>query len=361
MDGGRRMLRIEGLSLSLGEFRFFGLDISVETGEYCIILGPTGAGKTILLETIAGIYQPDAGRILLDGRDITRELPELRGIGMVYQDYMLFPHMTVLENITFGLRQRGVPKAERGRVAAEVAEMLGILPLLDRFSSTLSGGEQQRTAIARALVLRPRVLLLDEPLSALDTVTRERLRRELKEIHARTGVTILHITHHFEDIYALADRVVVMRDGCVAQEGTPEMILRKPASDFIASFTGMENVFSGTAVCCGEGMAEVVVLGVSIFAVTNLCGEVRVGVRPEDLIVSSERFSSSALNSLEGMVCAVVENGAYSKIHVNCGGVAFVAALTRQSVERMALVPGIFVWVTFKAAAVHVFSAPLRV
>lgn len=170
------MLMIEGLSLSLGEFRFFGLDISVEMGKYCIILGPTGAGKTILLETIAGIYQPDAGRILLEGRDITRDPPEFRGMGMVYQDYMLFPHLTVLENITFGLRQRGVPKAEREEEAEKAAEMQGIFPRLDRFSSTLSGGEQQRTAIARALVLRPRVLLLDEPLSALDTVTRNRLR-----------------------------------------------------------------------------------------------------------------------------------------------------------------------------------------
>ena len=235
------MLEISALALTLGGFRFTDLSVSVADGEYCIILGPTGAGKTILLETIAGIHRPGKGRIVLDGTDITDAPPERRGIGMVYQDYMLFPHMTVRENIGFGLRQRDVPKAERDVIAGSIAERLSIAHLLDRYPATLSGGEQQRTAIARALVLRPRVLLLDEPLSALDTVTRDRLRREIKEIHARTGIMILHITHHFEDIYALADRVVVMKDGAVAQEGPPETILRKPASDFIANFTGADN------------------------------------------------------------------------------------------------------------------------
>ncbi len=351
------MLRIENLSLSLGEFRFSGLNISVATGEYCVILGPTGAGKTILLETIAGIYQPDAGRILLDAQDITREKPELRGIGMVYQDYMLFPHLTAGENIMFGLLQRKMPKDARESIAREAAEMLGILPLFDRYPATLSGGEQQRTAIARALVLNPRVLLLDEPLSALDTVTRERLRRELKGIHARTGVTILHITHHFEDMFALADRVVVMRDGCVAQEGTPEMILRRPASDFVAGFTGMENVFSGNAVCCGEGMMEVAVGSVHMFAAGEVFGSVRVGIRPEDLILSRERFSSSARNSLAGVVREIFASGALSKIGVDCDGVILVAALTRQSTEQLGLVVGVRVWVTFKATAVHVFPS----
>lgn len=356
MDGVRSMLEISGLSLSLGDFRFTDLNVSVAAGEYCIILGPTGAGKTILLETIAGIHQPDAGRIVLDGTDITDAPPETRGIGMVYQDYMLFPHMTVRENIGFGLRQRKMPKIDRDTTAGTIAETLGIAHLLDRYPATLSGGEQQRTAIARALVLSPRVLLLDEPLSALDTVTRDRLRREIKEIHAKTGVTILHITHHFEDIYALADRVVVMKDGTVAQEGTPETILRRPASDFIAQFTGMENLFSGFAVLDDTGTAEILVGDVLLYAATDLSGTVRVGIRPEDLILSPEPLSSSARNSLPGTVTGVAENGIYAKIQVNCGSdLLLSAALTRQSVERLGLSPGTRVWVTFKATAVHVF------
>ncbi|HJK00360.1 MAG TPA: ATP-binding cassette domain-containing protein [Methanocorpusculum sp.] len=350
------MLEISGLTLSLGEFRFTDLSVSVANGEYCIILGPTGAGKTILLETIAGIHSPDKGQIFLDGADITNAPPEQRGIGMVYQDYMLFPHMTVKENIGFGLRQRGVPKGERDTAAETMAKTLGIAHLLDRYPATLSGGEQQRTAIARALVLNPRVLLLDEPLSALDTVTRDRMRREIKEIHRKTGVTILHITHHFEDIYALADRVVVMKDGEVAQEGTPETILRRPASDFIANFTGMENLFSGTAVCNEDGTAELSVGSVKLFAATDLTGQVRIGIRPEDLILSTKPLDSSARNSLPGTVTGIAENGIYSKISVECGDeMVLTAALTRQSVERLKLHTGAEVWVTFKATAVHVF------
>ncbi len=348
------MLEIQNLSLHLGEFHFENLSIRVETGEYCIILGPTGAGKTILLETIAGIHHPDNGSILLDGRDITSLVPEKRGIGMVYQDYMLFPHMTVRENIAFGLRQAGRPPAERSAVAEQMAETLGIAQLLDRYPATLSGGEQQRTALARALVLRPGILLLDEPLSALDTATRERLRQELRNLHQATGTTILHITHHFEDMYALADRVLVMRNGSIAQEGTPDAILRQPASDFIAGFTGMENLFSGTSLPRPGGTAEISLDGVTVYAVSDISGPVRVGIRPEDLIISLEPFSSSARNSLPGTVRSITDSGMYTRLSIDAG-ILLTSAVTRQSVQKLELTPGSKVWVTFKATAVHVF------
>src|SRR5690606_821196 len=183
-----------------------------------------------------GIYSPDAGTIDLDGRDITRTDPKNRGIGMVYQDYMLFPHLTVGENIGFGLKQGKADPARISESVQETAALLGIGHLLERTTGTLSGGEQQRAAIARALVLRPRVLLLDEPLSAIDTVTRERLRRELKAIHRATGTTVVHITHHFEDIFALADQVAVMQDGRIVQTGTPDEVFRRPATEFVAAF-----------------------------------------------------------------------------------------------------------------------------
>ena len=206
-------LTIENFSITLGDFKAENLNLKVNAGEYCIIIGPTGAGKTILLETIAGIHRLKTGRIYLHGRDITDMPPELRGIGIVYQDYMLFPHMTIGDNIAFGLKQRGVSMEERVRKTAEIANKLGIGHLLGRYPQTLSGGEKQRAAIARAVILRPKVLLLDEPLSALDNTTRESLRRELKKLHNEMHTTIIHITHHFEDIYSLADRVVVMREG----------------------------------------------------------------------------------------------------------------------------------------------------
>ncbi|WP_319378176.1 ATP-binding cassette domain-containing protein [uncultured Methanocorpusculum sp.] len=348
------MLEITALSIQLGEFSFSDLNLDVKEGEYCIILGPTGAGKTILLETIAGIHYPKSGRICLNGKDITNTPPESRGIGMVYQDYMLFPHMTVGENIDFGLKEQGVAKPEREAAVKKIAATFGISHLLDRHPQTLSGGEQQRTAIARSLLLRPSVLLLDEPLSALDTITRERLRNELKAIHTETGMTILHITHHFEDIYALADRVIVMREGKIIQEGTPDTILRHPISHFIANFTGMDNIFTGYAEMTSSGVAEIRIGTTIIRAVTELTGQVHAGIRPEDMIISSEPFTSSAQNSFSGVVTQIIDVGAYSKIIVDTG-LLLTAILTHQSIQRLGITVGTSIWVTFKATSVHVF------
>jgi len=348
------MLGIEGLSLALGEFSLTGVNLTVTDGEYFIILGPTGAGKTILLETIAGIYAPDAGTITLDGRDITRTDPGDRGIGMVYQDYMLFPHLTVEENIGFGLLQRKADPACIGNSVREIADLLGIGHLLRRTPGTLSGGEQQRAAIARALVLRPRVLLLDEPLSALDAVTRDRLRRELKAVHRATGTTVVHITHHFEDIFVLADRVAVMQDGRVVQTGTPDEVFRKPATEFVAAFTGMENVFYGASIV-RDGEAAIDLGDITIRTVTAVEGEVCLGIRPEEVIVSREPFESSATNVFSGTVTEVQQNGMFSRVVVDTG-LPFVAVLTRQSIARLDLAEGEPAYVTFKASAVHVFK-----
>ncbi|MDD4253131.1 MAG: ATP-binding cassette domain-containing protein, partial [Methanoculleus horonobensis] len=283
------MLRIAGLAKRLGDFALDGVDLTVADGEYFVVLGPTGAGKTILLETLAGIYSPDAGTIDLDGRDITRTDPKDRGIGMVYQDYMLFPHLTVGENIGFGLKQMKAESARIRESVQETAALLGIGHLLERTTGTLSGGEQQRAAIARALVLRPRVLLLDEPLSALDTVTRERLRRELKAIHRTTGTTVIHITHHFEDIFALADRVAVMQDGRIVQAGSPDEVFRRPTTEFVAAFTGMENVYCGVS-RVRNGEAAIDLGEIVVRTVTTIEGDVCVGIRPEEVILSRRPF-----------------------------------------------------------------------
>jgi molybdopterin-binding protein len=347
------VLKITGLTKRLGDFVLDGVDLTVADGEYFIILGPTGAGKTILLETLAGIYTPDDGTITLDGHDITRTDPKDRGIGMVYQDYMLFPHLTVGENIGFGLRQR---KADPARIREEVQEtaaLLGIEHLLSRTPGTLSGGEQQRAAIARALVLRPHVLLLDEPLSALDTSTRDRLRRELRSICRATKTTVIHITHHFEDIFALADRVAVMQEGRVVQTGTPDEVFRKPATGFVAAFTGMENVYCGVSRVL-NGEATIDLGGITVRTASEIEGEVCVGIRSEEVILSREPFESSAANTFPGMVTEIQRNGTFSRVFVDAG-VTFVAVLTPQSVERLRLAEGVAVQVTFKASAVHVF------
>ncbi len=344
------MLKIQDLCFSLGEFSYNNLNFHINTGEYCIILGPTGAGKTILLETIAGIYHPDSGNIILNGRDITNTPPNSRKCGMVYQDYMLFPHMTVKENIAFGLKQAKIPLQKREIETEKIANLLEIGLLLDRYPVTLSGGEEQRTALARALLLKPDVLLLDEPLSALDRLTREKLKDELKQIQKETNMTILHITHHFEDIYALADKVIIMKDGIIIQQGTPDDIFHRPNSDFIAKFTGMDNTFSGII-----NNSEIRIGRISIKVDSNLSGNTKIGIRPEDIIITDNPGSFPEYNSIPGVIKYITDNGFYSSVSVDVGdeGVVFSVALTHQNTISFKV--GSEVFIVFKKENVHVY------
>ena len=235
------MLRLENVSVRLGGFRLRRVSLEVSNGEYVVLLGPTGTGKTVLLETIAGLHKPYEGRIFLNDRDATPLPPESRKLGVVYQDYALFPHLTVFGNIAFGLRlSAGQGGPIRDRVN-ETARFLEIDHLLGRRPLNLSGGERQRVALARALVLKPHLLLLDEPLSALDRLTRDRLKRELRRIHRKLGVPILHITHDLSEAFYLADKLVVIRDGAVLQQGRPDEVLARPAGRFVAELLGIQN------------------------------------------------------------------------------------------------------------------------
>jgi ABC-type Fe3+/spermidine/putrescine transport system ATPase subunit len=240
------LLRLEDICVSLGQFRLREVSLHVQPGTYLALLGPTGTGKTVFLETIAGVHHPSSGRIFIRGEDATRLAPEKRHLGIVYQDYALFPHLTVFENIAFGLRLRGTPKAKIEQAVAEMAGFLEIGPLLQRRPSRLSGGERQRTALARALVMEPYVLLLDEPLSAMDRATRSRIQNELKRIHTELGVTIIHITHDVGEAFFLANRLAVMKAGQILQEGTPEEVCRRPRSQSVAELMGIENLITAT-------------------------------------------------------------------------------------------------------------------
>ena len=206
------LLRVESLKLKLRNFELRDISFEVERGEHFAIVGPTGSGKSLLLETIAGIYSPNSGRIIIDGTDVTATPPEKRGVGIVYQDCMLFPHMSVYDNIAYGLRMRRVDRESIRERVRELSEMLGIEKLLDRRPSTLSGGEKQRVAIARALAVKPKIMLLDEPFSALDAETRVRLRDSIFRILRKEGVAVVHVTH-IEDDARTADRVARMREG----------------------------------------------------------------------------------------------------------------------------------------------------
>lgn len=237
---------IEGLTKRFGRIvavQDFSLEVA--EGELVSLLGPSGCGKTTVLRCIAGFERPDAGRILVDDRVLNDVPPERRGIGMVFQTYALFPHMTVAENIAFSLMIRGRPREERERIVKQMVALVHLEGMEDRYPHQLSGGQRQRVALARALAMRPQVLLLDEPLSALDAKIREELRGEIRRIQKTLGITTLYVTHDQEEALAISDRVVVMNVGRIEQVGTPFEIYNTPRTPFVATFVGTMNLLPG--------------------------------------------------------------------------------------------------------------------
>lgn len=228
-----------------------GVSLTLAPGEFVALLGPSGCGKTTALRSLAGLEDITSGSVLIDGVDVVRVPTNKRDLGMVFQSYSLFPHLTVLENVEFGLRMRKVPAAERRSRAEESLELVGLGHLGARYAHQLSGGQQQRVALARALVTRPRVLLLDEPLSALDAKVRVQLRDEIRRIQSELQITTLFVTHDQEEALAVADRVAVMRAGVIEQIGTPEELYSRPSSAFVAEFIGLSNRINGELVAGG--------------------------------------------------------------------------------------------------------------
>ena len=242
------MIALEHLSLTLGEFSLHDIDLRVGRGEYLIIMGPSGAGKTVLLETIAGLRSLEGGRILIDGRDVSGIPPEKRRIAIVYQDYSLFPHMTAYENIAYGLRLRQYPEPEIGRRVRALLARFEISHLPDRYPSSLSGGEQQRVALARALAAEPAILLLDEPFAALDPRTQEECMRVLLKVKKEQDVTVVQVSHAREEAYALGDRAALIIGGRIVQTGLAEEIFHYPRTPAAARYAGIENILQGTVV-----------------------------------------------------------------------------------------------------------------
>jgi putative spermidine/putrescine transport system ATP-binding protein len=262
-----------------------GLDLTVRPGEFLALLGPSGCGKTTALRMLAGFEHPDSGAVLVDGEDVTRVPAHRRDAGMVFQSYSLFPHLNALDNVAFGLRMRKVRTAERRSRAAELLELVGLADKGDRFPHQLSGGQQQRIALARALALRPRVLLLDEPLSALDAKVRLTLREEIRRLQQELGITTLFVTHDQEEALSIADRVAVMRAGRLEQCAEPGELYGRPATAFVAEFVGTMSRIPGRL--SGE---SVEVLGLRLPAEGTLpaTAEVDVLVRPEAVHVTAD-------------------------------------------------------------------------
>jgi ABC-type Fe3+/spermidine/putrescine transport system ATPase subunit len=231
---------IEGLTRRLGDFALEGISLRLGAGDYWVLLGPSGCGKTLLLQALCGFHDLDAGRVVIDGRDVTREPPERRGIGLVFQKAALFPHLDVRGNVEYGLRARRQGAEERRRRVEAAVAAFGIGRILDRPVATLSGGEAQRVAIARALATRPRLLLLDEPLSLVDHNARLELQAEIRRLHAEVGLTTLHVTHSRDEARAMGDHLAVMLGGRVVQAGSMDEVLGRPRCPFVAQFLGLD-------------------------------------------------------------------------------------------------------------------------
>ncbi len=316
-----------------------GVSLELEAGEFFALLGPSGCGKTSLLRLLAGFERPDEGRILIDGQDMADVPPYARPTNMMFQSYALFPHMTVADNVAFGLRQDGLPRAE---IAARVAAMLDLVkltPLAGRKPPLLSGGEKQRVALARALVKEPKLLLLDEPLTALDRKLREETRFELVRIQRRVGITFLMVTHDQEEAMSMASRIAVMNEGRIVQMGPPDDVYEHPANRFVAGFLGAVNLFAGRVVAAEAGLlvveSEVAGRRLSVAHGAPLApgAAITLAVRPEKIVLRA-RPDPQAANALAGRVRALAFRGEASDVEIELASGKVLRATLANTARR---------------------------
>jgi len=358
------MIRIEELNLSVGNFALKGVSLDVATGEYFVLLGPSGSGKTLLLETLCGLRRVNSGRIVISDMDVTFREPRRRDIGYVPQDYALFPHLSVRSNIGFGL---GNPLMSllggHGEEVNRLMSVVGIDHLSHRRPRWLSGGEKQRVALARALATRPRVLLLDEPVSALDEDTRDTLCRQLKQVQQATGTTTVHVCHNFAEMMTVADRVGVIHQGEIIQVGTPEQVLRRPRNTFVARFVQAGNLLDAEVQADGEWLRLVCRGGIEFRADRQTAlpqgPTVRFVVRPESIRLAPERPTDmpEGTSFLEGRISHVTHLGPVVQITVSCDhDLQLLASLGKREYDTSAFQVGDHAHVAVAPQDVHVLE-----
>ncbi|MDP9901266.1 ABC transporter ATP-binding protein [Variovorax ginsengisoli] len=314
-------LTISGLCKRYGDVTALApTDLEVANGEFLTLLGPSGSGKTTLLSLIAGLSQPDGGTMLINGLDVTYGAPYERDIGMVFQNYALFPHMTVEDNIAFPLKMRGVKPGQARQQAQEALEMVRLPHVAQRFPKELSGGQQQRIALARCMVYRPAIILMDEPLGALDKKLRDHMQMEIKRIHRELGTTIVYVTHDQEEAMTMSDRICLMNGGRIEQLGTPADLYFRPRTLFVADFLGESNLFEATvAGTTGDGLSLAldggrVQAGAAVHGTAPAPGQkVRVLVRPQNLGVKRVEPDAPALSA---QVLDVMITGSLTKLYL---------------------------------------------
>ena len=359
-------IAIEGLSLSLGNFRLEQIDLSVEPGQILVLLGPNGAGKSVTLEAIAGFHRLEAGRICFGEREVTALAPEHRNVGLLFQDFSLFPHMTVAENIALGLRARrpagkvddlGIPRRDLGGLLG----YFGIAGLAGRLPGGLSPGERQRVALARGMAAAPDLFMFDEPFSALDMRSRELLRADLGRFLHASRIPAIFVTHDQADAFALADRIVVMREGRIVQAGAPTTIFRTPVNRFVAEFVGVENILAGRFGGTAGGLRVFSVAGQTLHGGVGAepAGgqrDVLLCIRAEDVAVEppAGRVTAGA-NLLRGRVVAVANLGALCRLALDCGFPLQAYVMSREARER-GITRGSELRVEIKAEAIHAIA-----
>jgi iron(III) transport system ATP-binding protein len=307
--------RVKGLVYAVRD-----ISLAVQPGEFLTLLGPSGCGKTTTLRMIAGFERPDAGRVFIGEQDVTDLMANQRNIGFVFQNYALFPHLTVFENVAYGLRVKRMAEAKIGEAVREVLQLVGLSGYDRQFPNQLSGGEQQRVALARAIVIRPRVLLFDEPLSNLDAKLRVHMRREIQQLQKQLSITAVYVTHDQEEAMAISDRIVVMNQGTIAQEGTAEDLYRHPASEFVAQFIGRTNLLAARVVAVDARGTAVEVAGYRLqIEGQNPAAQpgqaVRLVVRPETIDLTG----AEAGGGLPGRVVSRMYLGEKVEYHVRVG------------------------------------------
>jgi multiple sugar transport system ATP-binding protein len=351
-------LKIKDISKRFGKVVALSrINFQVEDGKFCVLLGPSGCGKSTLLEIVAGLTQQDEGTVFIDDRSVTNLSPRERDVAMVFQNYALYPHMTVAKNLGFGLRVRGVPKEMMGKRIMETARLLGITELLDRRPKELSGGQRQRVAMGRALVRRPNLFLLDEPLSNLDARLRGNVRLELKKLHKQIQTTTLYVTHDQVEAMTLGDKVIVMREGKVHQIDRPEIIYNKPADTFVATFIGSPiiNLFKvimrrqkGRFILKTQDFDLEYVKGDLNFG----SGELEIGIRPEDITVGREPE-----RGLRAKVEMITNVGAEKYIHTRLGSTSLTARVAKEDSFQL----GETISLGIDPSHIHVFHKGQRV